>query len=513
MTRRALIAMLLTVAFIISACGPSLKSAKWTERQEAVRQLGPEDQAVLADVALRDPVIQVREAAVEKITDPAVLERVALTDGSKEVRTRAVMKISDQAALERVAIGNGGSSAGEAAVARIKDTKALERVALEGTGMKVAVSAARRLPEPLDPAFAARLALEAKDRSIRQFAAARVNDQAVLAKVALNDRDPGPRRAAVERLTDQAALSQAALGDKDNDVRQAALPRVTDQAVLAKVALTDKNAKLRQVAAGRLTDQALLGQVALTSRDGKTASIALANLNDQETLLKVVAETSSDRVREQALARLSPESKKTLAETLYRKAREENTEAAYRRFIDRFPGTPQAKAASDMVQRKRFEALTAADKCSSYAAFLVESPSGPYSAEARRKLAAKGKWEKAKRLGELAIDMLPLYVSVPLSGSMHLSSPLAKPALDEFRVMLEAGADPRAVRISGTPVLAMRGQGRFVNGVGFVLGRYEGAAIVPTDQPGTPLVQFLEAHKLTEALKLIKSHDTRARRR
>ena len=46
MTRRVQISMLLTVAFILLACGPSLKSVKWTERREAVHRLGPEDQAI-----------------------------------------------------------------------------------------------------------------------------------------------------------------------------------------------------------------------------------------------------------------------------------------------------------------------------------------------------------------------------------------------------------------------------------------------------------------------------------
>ena len=505
--------MLLTVVFILSACGPSLKSASWTERQEAVRRLGPEDQAILAEVALRDPVIPVREAAIENITDPAILERVALTDTRKEVRTKAVMKLRDQAALARVAIGNGGSPVGEAAVARLTDPKALERVAIEGTDLTVAGYAGRRLPEPLDPALLARMALEARDGFVRQFAIAQVKDQAVLAKAALTDKESEPRRRAVARLTDQALLSQVLLGDKDVEVRQAALPRVTDPAVLAKVALMDKNAKLRKTAVNQLKDQALLGQVALTSTDGKIAWAAVTNLSDQETLMKVAAGTSSDRLLGHVLERLSAESKRSLAETFYRKAAAENTESAYRKFIARFPGTAQAKAASDMIQRKRFEALSAVDTCSSYAAFLIESPSGPYSAEARRKLAAKGRWEKAKRLGELAIDMLPLFVSVPLSDKMHTASPLAKPALQEFSVMLEAGADPRAVRIAGNPVLAMKGQGRFVNGVGFVFGRYEGAIPVPADQPGTALIQFLEAHKLTEALQLIKARDTKARKR
>jgi hypothetical protein len=512
MTRRIQISMLLTVCFILLACGPSLKSAKWSERQEAVRRLEPADQAILADVALRDPIIPVRQAAIEKITDPAILERVAITDDSNEVRTKAVMKLSDQAALARVAVGNSGA-VGEAAVAKLTDPKALERVAIEGKGLSVAGYAQRKLPKPLDPALLTRMALEAKEASVRESAVDKVTDQAVLVKVALTDRESGPRRAAAAHLTDQAALSQVLLGDKDDGVRQAALPQVTDQAVLAKVALADTNARLRKTAVDQLKDPALLGQVALTSPDSEAAWAAVTNLNDQETLMKVAAGTSSDRLLEHVLERLSPESKRTLAETFYRKAAAENTESAYRRFIARFPGTAQAEAASDMINRKRFEALCAIDTCSSYAAFLAESPSGPYSAEARRRLAAKGQWEKAKRLGELAIDMLPLMVSVPYSGQMYPASPLAESALKEFRIMLEAGADPRAVRIAGDPVLTMKGQGRFVNGVGFVFGRYEGGIPVPEEQSGIPLVQFLEARKLTEALRLIQSHATKAKRR
>lgn len=66
----------LSVLLLLSGCQPSLDSTDAEERKRAVMQTT--DQAVLAEVAVRDRDSDVRLAAVEKLTDQAVLGKVAV---------------------------------------------------------------------------------------------------------------------------------------------------------------------------------------------------------------------------------------------------------------------------------------------------------------------------------------------------------------------------------------------------------------------------------------------------
>jgi hypothetical protein len=263
------------------------------------------------------------------------------------------------------------------------------------------------------------------------------------------------------------------------------LSRITDPACLEEV-ISGSDSFTRRKALDRLIDQPALARLALAERPddvswGEVVWGAVGKLTDKAALVELAGRTTTGpnmlrHVRE----RLSPENARAVAEVAYRRAAAQDTVEAYHGLTEVFPGTPQAAAATAAIRRLRFVGARKADDAAAYAAFAAQFPSGPESAEARRRLAARSRWEKARRLGELAVDMLPRLVAVPLMGTLGVDVSAAKPALEQFRVLLEAGADPAAVRIAGeTPV--------------------------PADRPGLPLLGFLEANGLTEAARLVEA--------
>jgi hypothetical protein len=164
--------------------------------------------------------INVREAAVAKLTDQALLAQIAQTDSSGVVRDTAVEKLEDQALLAQVAKTDSDAEVRVRAVTRLTDQ-----------------------------ALLAQVAKTANDAEVRRLALINLTDQAVLAQVAGTDTDAGMRRAAVAILTDQAALAQVAKTDSDAGVRRAAVEKLTDHVAISEILKTDRDSEVRKRAA------------------------------------------------------------------------------------------------------------------------------------------------------------------------------------------------------------------------------------------------------------------------
>ena len=106
--------------------------------------------------------------------------------------------------------------------------------------------------------------------------------QSELATLVLEDKEATVREAAVTKLTNQSVLAKIAEGDTDSDVRDAAVEKLTDQSSLAKLAVNCMSSHVGETAFGKLREQARLG-----------------GQRDQAVLVQVVAE------REQVAARRS----------------------------------------------------------------------------------------------------------------------------------------------------------------------------------------------------------------
>ncbi len=143
--------------------------------QRAVEMVGEiTDSAKLAAIAKDAKDDAVRVAAIERLDDAELLGRIALESRSALERVCAVMNphLADQVLLARVAIQD-------------------ERDVVGGICVREKIS---------DPALLGKIALEARNGSVRQLAVrhAYLNDAALLEKIALEDADPAVRTAAVE---------------------------------------------------------------------------------------------------------------------------------------------------------------------------------------------------------------------------------------------------------------------------------------------------------------------------
>jgi hypothetical protein len=172
------------------------------------------------------------------------------------------------------------------------------------------------------------------------------------------------------------------------------------------------------------------------------------------------------------------------------------------------------------IRRRDFDDVCEAGDIDRYVAFLLKYDDLDDSAEVRRRLHAMGRWALGKRLGELALEMGPKQVMAmefsvtPFTGGglngtlsggdaphMVTLSPnpyQAAAALMRFRTLLEAGADPSAVRIAST-----RSGGR---------GGTVQNSPVPAAKGGMTLLQYFKKHKIKLGIDALQHRGQAARR-
>lgn len=208
-----------------------LKSGDPAARAAAVRQLGPEDQAQLADIARSDPDALVRRAAAGRLADTSVLAELSRADADEAVRETAA------GVLLRRARSEADPAVGQAALAGLSQPRHLAEVARESPAAEVRAEAVRRLTSPRALAAVARTATHG---DARLLAVERLSDPALLAELALKCEYKDTALAAVEKITDRAALDAvAARGRSRAAVRRAhamieAMPRPVPSVVAAE---------------------------------------------------------------------------------------------------------------------------------------------------------------------------------------------------------------------------------------------------------------------------------------
>ncbi|HVR72417.1 MAG TPA: DUF349 domain-containing protein [Vicinamibacteria bacterium] len=178
-----------------------LKSGDPAARAAAVRQLGPEDQAQLAEIARGDPEAIVRRAAAGRLADTSVLVELSRADADEAVRETAA------GVLLRRARSEADPAAGRGALAGLTQSRHLAEVARESPVAEVRAEAVRRLDSPRALAAVARTATHA---DARLLAVERLQDGALLAELATKCEYKDAALAAVERITDRAALEAVA---------------------------------------------------------------------------------------------------------------------------------------------------------------------------------------------------------------------------------------------------------------------------------------------------------------
>jgi hypothetical protein len=190
-----------------------LKSGDPAARAAAVRQLAPEEQAQLVEIARGDPDALVRRAAASRLADTAVLAELARTDADDAVRETAA------GVLLRRARSEADPALGRAALSGLTQPRHLAEVARESPAPEVRAEAVGRLDNGRALAAVARTATHA---DARLLAVERLHDAALLAELALKCEYKDTALAAVEKVTDRAALEAvAARGRSRGAVRRA----------------------------------------------------------------------------------------------------------------------------------------------------------------------------------------------------------------------------------------------------------------------------------------------------
>jgi hypothetical protein len=178
-----------------------LKSGDPAARAAAVRQLPPEDQAQLIEIARSDPDAVVRRAAAGRLSDTAALAEISRSDADEAVRETAA------GVLLRRARAEADPAAARAALAGLTQARHLAEVARESPAAEVRAEAVGRLDSPRALAALARTSTHADTRLL---AVGRLHDAALLAELALKCEYKDTALAAVEKVADRAALESVA---------------------------------------------------------------------------------------------------------------------------------------------------------------------------------------------------------------------------------------------------------------------------------------------------------------
>jgi len=200
--------------------------------------------------------------------------------------------------------------------------------------------------------------------------------------------------------------------------------------------------------------------------------------------------------------------KKMLPPLVFQEAVKANNEDSYADFIKRFPDSEPVKQAEERLRAVRYDKACKARISTAYEEFLKLYPEGEDSHAIEKKLAKLRTWEqsKPKQLGDLALRMAPVArVKDPGSdngkpGTFTIEpSPTLEQDFVSFRQLLEQGADPLLVHISGFTPAQIDAQG------GYSLGN-PGKA-VPAEEGGITLMEYFKANKLKQASTLLEKYN------
>lgn len=173
------------------------------------------DQAKLAEIYTKAPLLAVRQATIQRVTDQTVLTDLAKSYARNGPTLMEIMKnLTDQSTLADIAQNSGITYVRVAALDKLTD-QALARNIFNDIMRKSKKSG---------------------DTATRIDAARRLTNQSLLAELAKNDINSSVRETAIEKLTDQEVLTQIAKYDVFLHVRMAAAKKLADRGLAEEIA-------------------------------------------------------------------------------------------------------------------------------------------------------------------------------------------------------------------------------------------------------------------------------------
>ncbi len=284
---------------------PKYKKSSVDVRVKAVAELVG-DQALMK-VAKNDPSIEVRKAAIKRISDPVLLACLASepdTDMPEATAQLAVSCITDMVVLKRLAMDKTlNLYVNSSAVSAIRNQKLLTELATDTT-CPARLAAILRLR---DEYTLMKLAMEDSDPEVRKTAANRISNPADLAKLIASNPDTSLRRSLVEnRVGDQKMLFNIAETNTDTRVRQLAITKIEDEDCIQHLLQTEPHEWLRAHLVEKMTDQTYLASIASDPHESNGSRFAAINrVSDPAVLEEVITDTKAPEfVRQAAKDRL-----------------------------------------------------------------------------------------------------------------------------------------------------------------------------------------------------------------
>ena len=192
----------LCLLLALPACKPSLSSKNPTERAKAVATQKLDDATALK-IALEDPDLKVRAAAVQAISSEETLEKVALNSPAVELRVLASRRIENPGRALAIVRGTKDPYVAASLMEKIVDGAALRQIALSSPVSEIRILATQKIE---DVAVLAELAADNDDPSAALEALLRVHDEKRLAEIARKNKNQTIRTAAIVDINDVALL-------------------------------------------------------------------------------------------------------------------------------------------------------------------------------------------------------------------------------------------------------------------------------------------------------------------
>ncbi len=254
------------------------------------------DQKKLTKIAREAASFEVRQAAIEKLTDQPTVFTIAMGgDPNLDIQAAAAASLTDQALLVRVAREHSWWSVRRAAVGKISDQTALDDIAIRDERALVRLAAIEQLR---DPNRQIQLAVNDRSPEVLEWAANNTDDQNILLHLARESEYSWVRHAAITHITNERTRLLLELTDEEtsSDERTRALEAINpDDAELEQIIMQIHRGNFETGYAAALTkrihDQDVLVRLAIG--DYGVSQVAIWRIGDQNRLLRLLGSENS----------------------------------------------------------------------------------------------------------------------------------------------------------------------------------------------------------------------------